>query len=305
MTNNNKAYNKYIDTNLANLLFSQYEDMAIQMIKWDGLDDSIPRYVPERYLFSQGQCCCLKLPGTDDIAFLPVAYGSVRMDIYGNPTEWRAFATGNSPLAQIINNTQLNEDNSVVIFNNQKRAGDAPFIRSIVNKMSMIDKTLDINCILQRTPFVAKGNEKNLLTITNVFKEIYGGKGFIIDTGANVLDNVDVLNLNIPFIGAELSDQYETYHNRILRYLGINHLPVEKQERMLTGEVNSNDEEITIRRATKLSYRENAVDKINDLFGLEIEVYYDEPEQPRQQPISYPQEPLSGPSDGTQQTTDA
>ena len=49
---------------------------------------------------------------------------------------------------------------------------------------------------------------------------------------------------------------------------------------MLTGEADSNEQELLIRRASRLEYRQYACDMINELFGVNINVSYVEPEQP-------------------------
>lgn len=277
---------KNLPPDLAWMLADQYENMYIQMIKWTGFDDPIPTYLPERWLYEQGQCVVFREPGTDDIAILPVAYGSEKLDIYGNPREWKAFAIGDSPMVEVINSMKLDATNSVLIWNNQRRMGDAPYVMEIVKKMVDVDKTLDINVLLQRTPYVFKGNQKNLLTVQNVMKDIYDGKQFLLDAGMDIQSAGDVLDFKVEFIGDKLSDQYETYHDRILRYFGIEYLPVEKQERMVTGEVSKNEQEIQVRRQTRLAYRQTACEQIEDLFGVTVTVEYDEPEP----------EPL-GPSD--------
>lgn len=260
-------------------LRQQYENIAIETIKWEGLPDNLPPYVPERYLYRQGQCVAFELPGTKDLAILPVAYGSVKLDIYGNPMEWRAFAVGSSPAVDTINHKILNDTNSVLIWNNQMRTGDSYYINEIVKKMVRLDDTIDINCMVQRTPFLIKTDQQNQLTAKNVCKEIFDGVNVIFDSGFEIGNALEVLNVNVPFIGQQLSDQYETYHDRILRYLGIDYLPVEKQERMLTGEADSNAQELLVRRKTRLKYREYAVEKINEMFGLNIQVEYEQPEQ--------------------------
>ena len=144
--------------------------------------------------------------------------------------------------------------------------------------MVALDDTLDINCLIQRTPVIFKANGKNLLTVKNIMEQYSQGNVAIVDSNYEVNNNTDILNLGVQFIGAELSDQYETYHDRILRYFGIDHLPVEKQERMLTGEASSNEQELLIRRTTRLAYREKACKQIKEVLGVEVSVSYVEPE---------------------------
>ena len=261
-----------------NQLVQQYENIAIQMMKWEGLPDEIPSYAPERWLYTQGQATFFKIPQTDLYAILPVAAGSVKLDIYGIPQEWRAFAVGSSPQAELINNTTLNTDNAVIIWANQRHQADTLYVQTIVDKMVQLDRTLDINCMLQRKPYIVKTDKNNLLTVQNVLKEITDGKQFLLDGGLELNACTEVFDLNVPFIGAELSDQYETYHDRILRYFGIDYLPVEKQERMVTDEANANNQELEVRRQTRLVPRKEACDKIEELFGISVSVDYEQPE---------------------------
>lgn len=259
-------------------LMNQYENIAVQMIKWEGLPDEIPTYAPERWLYTQGQATFFKIPNTELYAILPVAAGSVKLDIYGIPQEWRAFAVGTSPQAELINNTTLTPDNAVIIWANQRHQADTNYVDTIVSKMVQLDRTIDINCMLQRKPYVIKTDKNNLLTVQNVLKEITDGKQFLLDGGLELTQNTEVFDLNVPFIGAELSDQYETYHDRILRYFGIDYLPVEKQERMVTDEANANNQELEVRRQTRLVTRQVACDKIEELFGISVTVDYEQPE---------------------------
>lgn len=261
-----------------NQLMQQYENIAVQMIKWEGLPDEIPKYAPERWLYTQGQATFFKIPSTDLYAILPVAAGSVKLDIYGVPQEWRAFAVGASPQAELINNTTLNTDNAVIIWANQRHQADTNYVETIVDKMAQLDRTLDINCMLQRKPYVIKTDKNNLLTVQNVLKEITDGKQFLLDGGLELNACTEVFDINVPFIGADLSDQYETYHDRILRYFGIDYLPVEKQERMVTDEANANNQELEVRRQTRIVPRQVACDRIKELFNIDVSVEYEQPE---------------------------
>lgn len=261
-----------------NLLLSQYENMAVQMIQWKGMPNEIPKYAPERWLYTQGQATFFKIPVTGEYTILPVASGSVKLDIYGRPQEWRAFAVGQSEQARYINNLTLNTDNAVLIWSNQRHTADTIYVNEIVDKMVSIDRTLDINNLIMRTPFAIKGNKDNILTMQNVIKSINDGDAFILenDTTGAVTNDIDVIDLGVDWLGVELSEQYETYHDRILRFFGIDYLPVEKRERMVTDEANANNQELEIRRSARLEYRKVACDEINKLFGLNISVEYKE-----------------------------
>lgn len=260
-------------------LETQYENIAVQMIQWEGMPDEIPKYAPERWLYLQGQATFFKIEATGEYAILPVAAGSVNLDIYGRPMNWRAFAVGDSEQARYINSLELNTDNAVMIWNNQRHTADVGYVNYLVNQMVNVDRTLDINMMLMRTPFVLKATDDSSLTMQNLIRNISDSDVFILkNENAGVDRDVDVLDLGIDFLGVELSEQFETFHDRILRYFGVDYLPVEKKERMVTDEANANNQELEIRRDTRLEYRRVACDEIKKLFGVTITPKYKEVE---------------------------
>lgn len=266
----------------------QYQLLGTSIFEWKGLDElDIPIYEPENTLYNQGQACMLQVPGTDSYAILPVAYGSEKLDIYGRPTEWSAYCVGDTPIADKIRNTRLsyigtpNTAPSVLIWNDYTRTPTRPYIDTILTKMCNVDIALEANINVQKTPFILNCNMQNQLTAKNYIQQIQEGMEIFKSSEMDDM-SVDVINLGVNFIGAELSDQYKTFENRILEYLGIDNLPVEKQERMLTGEVSSNDDKTNLMFEARMLMRERACTEMNELFGLNIEVQKRELPQPTQ-----------------------
>jgi hypothetical protein len=258
----------------AEVLLANYKNLACSVFKWEGLPKGIPPLYPETWLFQNGMACMVKM-AEDDYVILPVAYGSVKLNVYGLPTEWRAYAVGSSPQAQEIRNRTLNEDNSVLIWNDYERRPTYPFIGYLVKKMVNVDATTDCNINAQKTPYVFRCNNNNLFTAKAYAKAIADGEEFVFkDDFDNVA--VEVIPTQAPFVADKLMDVYLEYHNRILSYLGVDNLPVEKQERMLTGETEANDEALYLVREARLQMRKDACRKINELWGLNVEVDYND-----------------------------
>ena len=260
-------------------LRQQYTLLGTSVFEWKGFDElDIPIYEPENTLFHQGQACMLQIPNTDTYAILPVAYGSEKIDIYGRPTEWRAYCVGESPVADAIRNLRLSSigtagtQPSVLIWNDYMRCPTRPYIDMMIEKMVNVDLALNSNINCQKTPFIIPCNQQNQLTAKNFYEQINDTSAIFRSSDMASDISVDVINLGVQFIGAELSDQYKTFENRILEYLGIENLPVEKQERMLTGEVSSNDDKTNLMFESRLLMREKACDEMKEIFGIDIEV---------------------------------
>lgn len=257
------------------VLSANYQNMAQSVFKWENLPKNIPTIFPEKWLYQNGMCVMFKIEETDEFAILPVAYGSVKLNIYGYPAEWRPYAVGSSVQADNIRKMILNEDNSVLIWNDPERRPTQPFIDYLVKKMVMVDDTIDINVLMQRTPFIFKGNQNNILTAKNMMALISGGENVIYKDEYDTVA-VDVIQTGVPFVSDKLMDIYLEYDNRILSYLGVDNLPVEKQERMLTGETEANDEKLYLIRDARLKMRNEAVEKINKMWGLNVKVDYND-----------------------------
>ena len=56
--------------------------------------------------------------------------------------------------------------------------------------------------------------------------------------------------------------------NEALTFLGINNIMEEKKERLVTGEVDSNNELINLNLQARLAPRKQACKEFNELFGL-------------------------------------
>lgn len=263
-------------------LFNYYKNMGMFAYKWE-LPEEIPCMFPEAWLFEQGQCVMLNLadvdPSSEGFMILPVAYGSERLDAYGIPTEWRAFAVGDTELAVKIANMKLNADNSVLIWNDWMRESTGWYVWHEVENLLRTEQALRINIAVQKTPFMMTVSDDNILTAKAIASSYFEGDPAIFRVNSvGASPGVEIFNPNVAFLGDKLSDQYDTFNNRILGYMGIDHTPVEKQERMLTGELESNDEQIHMIREARLATRRQACDRMNKLWGLNASVRWNEPE---------------------------
>ena len=64
----------------------------------------------------------------------------------------------------------------------------------------------------------------------------------------------------------------ESYKAEFLSFLGVNNVQNEKAERLITDEVNANNQFISINLETMLYERKSACKQINERFGLDVTV---------------------------------
>ena len=120
-----------------------------------------------------------------------------------------------------------------------------------------------------------KGLEDTVLQNKNTFKEFMECEPVYFKTEyAN--SEFEIYYSGVPFLANDLTKTYTEYDARILSYLGIDNLAVEKNERLISGEVDINNQETSLIRKARYEQRKLACDKINDLFGLDVSIEIEE-----------------------------
>ena len=249
-------------------LRTYYFDIGINVLKWKNMPNAIPPRYPEKWLYENGLCVFFQPDGLDYMC-LPVVQGSIKKNVYGEPSEWRAMALGE--FAGRISGQTLDASNSVLIRNDSSYRPTKPYVDALINQMINVELTTRMNINAQKMPFFFKGTEDTILQQKNLFLEFMECEPAFFKTKF-ASDEFEIFQSGAPFIANDLVDVYTEYDARILTYLGINNLPIEKKERLLTDEVGINKEEKSLIRDSRLIQRQLACDEINKLFNLNVSI---------------------------------
>ena len=107
----------------------------------------------------------------------------------------------------------------------------------------------------------------------NYFKQLVGHEPAIIQNeGFSFSAQAGVLNTQAPFIADKLHDLKIDLIADIMNCLGTDSMSGEKRERMIQGEMDSNNEQIALSRHSRLDARRQAANRANELFGTDIKV---------------------------------
>lgn len=260
---------------LRKALRAYYKNIAIGMFDWKGFNETIPIRYPERWLYENG-CCVYCEPDGMEGVLLPVALTNINKNLYGEPAEWRAVGIGE--YAYKINSKTLDDSNSVLIRNDQLYENSANYVNYMIEQMINTELTMRMNINANKMPFVFRTSQNTALQNKNTFIDIYECEPVLFKE-AFAKDEFEILNNEVPFIAPELAKIYDIYGYRILSYLGVKSIPIEKNERLLVDEIGANDEEKEYIRSARLEQRKIACDKINKLFNLNVSVEYKEVER--------------------------
>lgn len=250
---NNATYIQY---------YNRLIELSISMFDWTGLPDTIdPRFL-ELTLFKYGQAVFFEDEVMGYLALTNAVQGG--FDVYGYPVASRAY----SP----YNNYQKNltHDDSVIIYNNYLRTPSSLDVEVFTKRLYNLDRVIDVNANAQKTPVLIKCAETQRLTMKNLYKEFDGNSPVIFgDNGLNDA-NFTVLSTEAPYVADRIYQLKTQIWNEALTYLGISNINVQKKERLITDEVSRNMGGVIASRYSRLNARQNACEKINKMFGLNI-----------------------------------
>ena len=257
--------------------FNYLTAIAYQLFEWKNLPDSIdPRYL-EMSLHQYGYVGFYKDPIIGYIATQGALSGTINH--YLLPTKFHA----NSPTYQntfpIFNyNDMPNEKSGIVIYNNDQHFSTIPSLKIFAEDLSELKETIYVNQNAQKTPYVFKVNQDNLLSAKNMYKQVSENTPavFVDDSIGDLTNMIDVISTVAPYVVDKLNTQKNAVWNEVMTYLGINNSNLEKRERMITSEAESNNEQISSSGNVFLKSRQEACDRINQLYGLNVSVDFRE-----------------------------
>lgn len=248
-------------------------DYAMSVFQWHDLPEGVDERMMEYWLLTNGMVAFFydnALEGSKDApdgyACLPCILGG-QWDMYNYPKDRTAYTVQGA-------NYNLNEDDSVLVFNSYLRVPMMPTIQWYAKRLGNLDRTIDVNIEQQKTPKILRGDQSQKLTLTNMMQQVQENSLWIWWYKGMDMGMVDVLDTAAPFVSKDLQTVKHQIWNEALTYLGVENVNTEKKERLVSDEVMSNMGDVEASRFTRLNARQQACDKINTLFGLDVSVTF-------------------------------
>lgn len=265
-----KKHNYFNESALANnatywQYFNRLKELAISQFKWINIPISVDIRYLETVLFDKGQAVFFK---DDVLGYLGLdVILSGKFNVYNIPTMRRAIASNGY-------NKQLNEYNSVVIYNNYLHTNSLLDVKNYAYRLYNLDRIIDVNANAQKTPVLLIADEKERLSMINVYKEYDGNAPVIFGNKSLNPDNLTVLKTDAPYVADKIYELKTQIWNEALTYLGIANLNLQKKERLISDEVQRSVGGTIASRYSRLQARKEACAFINQMFGLELDVEY-------------------------------
>lgn len=246
---NNLTYGDFID---------RLKLIATSLFTWEGLDDvgGNSRFL-EQVLYEDGKGCFLK---DDEMGYLSLRVNPCdKLNVYRLPTEVLAYSIGY--------NKKFKFNDVVYIMNNEMQLPTRNTLELLAYRLYETERTIDINLIAQKTPVLIEGDSKTILTLKNVYAQYSGNTPFIFGNKQfDIANKLNVLKTDAPYLVDKLELHKHELWNEALTFLGINNANTDKKERLITNEVDSNNQLITYYLNCFYKTRKKACKEINDKF---------------------------------------
>lgn len=256
---NNQTYIDYLE---------RMKKICLSMFEWVNLPDSMNARFLEMCLFYNGQCALLY---DDEYGYInTMASDGGYINIYGLPTELNCYSYRFNKRRSLytVDIGEEKDKECILVMNNYERVPTTATISLFAYRLAEAQRTADVNIKANRTPILLTTDQKQIFTLKKMYEE-YDGNTPAIFADKNLLspDALKAIKTEAPFLVNDIYQYKREIWNEFLTFMGIQNLS-EKRERLITGEVDSNNELLNLNLQSLLVPRKEACRQFNEKYGL-------------------------------------
>ena len=248
-----------------NMYFRRMLSLAENVFEFENLPKYIDVAFLNKTLLRQGAIAFFKDEVLGLIA-LPFAYVG-KVDVYGRPTIIQVYGQNN--YSRI-----LKDDEYVIMYDNNGRYPLYLDICQMAERLALCIRTEDINMIHQRTPRIWKTSKDKELSVKQTINEIDSMTEDVVAYDSLDIDDMSVVLAPAPFVTDKIDDHIEKLWADFYQLIGVANVQETKKERLIRDEMVASQGGTIAARFSRFEPRKNAIEKINDKFGVKISVHY-------------------------------
>ena len=256
---NSETYTDYL---------GRMKKICLSMFEWKNLPPSMNARFLEMCLYYNGQAAMLY---DENYGYMnTMAADGGYINIYGLPTEVQCYSYRFNQRRSLFTLTSGEEKDKecILVMNNYERIPTQSTVILFAKRLAEAQRTADVNIQAQRTPILIATDQKQYFTLKKMYEE-YDGNTPAIFADKNLIDpnSLKAIKTEAPFIAQNIMDYKREIWNEFLTTMGISNLS-EKRERMISNEVDSNNELINLNLQALLAPRKEACQLFNEKYGL-------------------------------------
>ena len=276
---NNYKFADSLELNDATFLdyLNRFRRIALSMFEWVNLPKSMNSRYLELSLYYNGKAALLK---TKKYGFINTkCAGTGYVNIYGLPTklncysynfnEQRELYIGLNPLDSEEDKENKEYKECILVQNNWEALPTVSSMELFAWRLYQASRVCDVNIEAQKTPVLLVADETQRLFLENLYQQYNGNQPFIFGDKDQLGEKtIRSINTQAPYVADKITEYKKEIWNEALTFLGVNNIMLEKKERLVTDEANSNNELINLNLESFLAPRLEACKKFNEKFGL-------------------------------------
>ena len=158
-------------------------------------------------------------------------------------------------------------------YNNRIKTSNIVDIVKYAENLANIDTTLYFLSKKMKQPYIIQTTKDTKLNDRIVRQQIENNDTIYLDDSVALADKIKVLELPIDNANIQSLQEYKSsLLSEILTVLGVNNVEQEKKERLITDEVNANNQKISRYLQSALTERQEFCERVKKKFGLELKV---------------------------------
>lgn len=264
---NNETYFDYLE---------RFKKIALSRFEWK-LPKSMNSMWLEKCLYYFGQASLLK---TKEYGFINTkCCSNGNINIYGLPSSLHCFSfdfesdrklyTGLIENLTPAQKEQWEYFEAILVQNDWDRKPTAGTLELFAYRLFEAEQTAMTNIKAQKTPVLLLIDENQRLTAENIYSKYEGNAPVIFGDKNNLSEGIiRAIKTDAPFIADKVMDYKKEIWNEALTYLGVNNIMVDKKERLVSDEANSNNELINLNLQSYLAPRQEACRQFNEKYRL-------------------------------------
>ena len=256
---NNQTYIDYLE---------RMKKICLSMFEWVNLPPTCNARFLEMCLFYNGQAALLY---DDELGYLnTMAADGGYVNIYGLPTEIQCYSYRFNQRRSLYT-VDVGEEKGkecILVMNNYERVPTTATISLFAYRLAEAQRTADTNIKSLRTPILITTDQKQYFTLKKMYEE-YDGNTPAIFADKNLIspEALKAIKTDAPVLFNDIMEYKVKIWDEFLTFIGLQNL-AEKKERLITNEVDSNNEVINMNLQALLIPRKEACKQFNEKYGL-------------------------------------
>lgn len=256
---NNQTYIDYLE---------RMKKICLSMFEWVNLPQTCNARFLEMCLYYNGQGALLY---SDEYGYInTMACDGGYINIYGLPTEVTCYSYRFNERRSLytVDTGEEKGKECILVMNNYERIPTSASISLFAYRLAEAQRTADTNIKSLRTPILITTDQKQYFTLKKMYEEFDGNTPAIFaDKNLISPDALKAIKTDSPVLLNDIMEYKREIWNEFLTFMGLQNLS-EKKERLISNEVDSNNELINMNLQALLIPRKEACRQFNEKYGL-------------------------------------